>query len=284
VRVLRAFAVAILSFGLLAAVIASSPASVEAVGGSGDDSAGGADGNKFWASVSKAGIQHGLGPAQGGVDTSGCSWEANGSTFLDPKIFEEVRIIDGLPYKAMLRLCPGTPAVLVMIPQISPQQLGTAAADFVVGRILKPTMNAAPPLTKGVVKVGMWFWTDPNQYAPLSVSVWVPTANGSMTATATATPTVLMFDSGEPDGERVRCAGPGQAWIPEYGDELPSNCMYTYQHSSEIDPNDVFTARLSTVWTMAWKASNGAGGDLGQYTASTTHQVTVNEIQALITQ
>lgn len=234
------------------------------------------------ASATFAGVQRGRGPGKGGADSSGCHWTNNSSQLIDPAFFDTVKIVAGMSYKPFLKECPGVLPVLVFIPQVTPRALAQAAEAYAVERLPKPTTNAAPPLDKGIVKLGMWFWTEPNQYRPISASAWVPTPQGSLTATVTATPSMLMFDSGEPDGERVSCAGPGEQWLPEYGDELASDCMYTYQHSSAIDHNGTFAAGLSIVWNVTWVA-NGVAGTFDDYTTTSTQQITVNEIQAVIT-
>jgi hypothetical protein len=233
--------------------------------------------------VAIVGVQHGRGPSRGGADSSGCHWTNNSSQIIDPAFFETTKIINGITYKPFLKECPNVLPVLIYVPQVTPQQIALTAAAYAAEKLLKPTTNAAPPLDKGIVKLGMWFWTDPNQYKPVTAFAWVPTANGSITATATANPTHLTFNPGEPDGAPISCQGPGTPWIPAYGDEAESPCMYTYQHSSEIDPKGTFTATLTTTWAISWIATTGQSGDLGQHTTTTTQQITVNEIQALIT-
>ena len=238
-------------------------------------------GNLF-AGVTIAGVQMGRGPSRGGVDSSGCHWTNSSSQIIDPAFFDTVKIVAGVSYRPFLKECPGALPVLVFIPQVTRRALAEAAWAFDVEHIPKPTTNTAPPFDKGIVKLGMWFWTDPNQYRPVSASAWVATPQGSVTATVTATPSMLGFDSGEPDGERVQCSGPGNQWLPQYGDELASDCMYTYQHSSAIDRNGTFAARLSIVWSLSWVA-DGATGAFDDYITSSTQQITVNEIQAVIT-
>jgi hypothetical protein len=80
----------------------------------------------------------------------------------------------------------------------------------------------------------------------------------------------------------MSCLGPGRQWQPEFGDDLASACMYTYQHSSGITAANGFDARLSIVWSIRWRSNVAAGGSLGEFTTSTDQAITVNEIQAVV--
>src|SRR5204862_477365 len=91
-------------------------------------------------------------------------------------------------------------------------------------------LSAAP--ASAIVNLGMWLWTDPAQFTAHSITAWLPTLNGIAWTTTTATPTRLVFDSGEPGSTPMVCQGPGQRWDPSFGDDAVSACMYTYRHSS----------------------------------------------------
>ncbi len=93
----------------------------------------------------------------------------------------------------------------------------------------------------------------------------------------------MVFSPGEPDSQDVICAGPGRAWQPSDGELTPSDCMYTYQHSSEITDTDVFDARWSIVWRVTWASNSGGGGTLDEAFVTTTElPMTVREVQTII--
>ncbi len=76
---------------------------------------------------------------------------------------------------------------------------------------------------------------------------------------------------------------PGR-FTPADGDTTPSTCMYTYKHSSQIDPTGTFTTQLSTTWAITATTNTQPGTtNLGTYTTTTTQPATIKEIQAIIT-
>ena len=275
----RCCVVTVLLFGCFASAVRAANGDLGSNGGSDGGVSG--DGQVF---VAVSGVQHGRGPlVVGGADSSGCFWVREGNGLVDDAFFDVVKVVGGVSYHGFLRQCPGLVATVHWIPQVSAAQLGGQAAQDVRERLPKPVVGAAPPVSKGVVKVGMWFWTDPAGFVSVSASAWVPVPGGVLVASATAVPVRLVFDSGEPGGRKVVCEGPGRVWAPVDGDVLVSSCMYTFLHSSAVSASGVFSARLSIVWRVSWTANDGAGGDLGEYTTFTSEQITVNEIQALIT-
>ncbi len=230
-----------------------------------------------------AGVQYGTPPSsKGRSDLSGCTWTPAGEAQTFDGLTVTEKIVNGVKYVLFYRSCP-TSGRGVWVPQVPTRTLGLSAADQIKQRLAKPTLGSAPPANKGIVKVGMWLWTDPALYQPVSITAWVPTTTGIAWATTTATPTRLVFASGEPGSSATVCQGPGRQWLPQFGDEIASDCMYTYQHSSEITNTDVFAATLSIVWSVSWRSNVAAGGGLGNYTTSTAQPMVVNEIQAVIT-
>ncbi len=59
--------------------------------------------------------------------------------------------------------------------------------------------------------------------------------------------------------------------------------MYTYRHSSDISPSDVFSAEMSIVWDITTDSNVGSGGTFPQVVTTSEHDVHVGEIQALVT-
>lgn len=260
---------------LMIATAAPSPAVAAGTMGSGTGSGGQTGG------TITAGVQFGSPPAaKGKTDTKGCTWQPL-VELQTLTISVTEKMVNGIKYVLFYRQCP-TSGLAYWAPQIPAARLGTDAAAAVEQRLPSPRMGSAPPADRVVVHVGMWLWTDPAQYQPVSVTAWVPTSTGIVWATTTATPVRLVFVSGESGASPISCQGPGRKWLPQYGDELASSCMYTYRHSSEITASDVFNATLSIVWSVRWTSNVGAGGSLGEYTTSTDQQITVNEIQAIV--
>jgi hypothetical protein len=147
----------------------------------------------------------------------------------------------------------------------------------------RPEVASAPSAGNGIVTLGQWFWTttpftDPD--ARYTATAAVPQLG--IYATATATPTTLTFYPGD-GNDPVSCAGPGEVWLPEYGDELVSECMYTYVNSSAVAANgETFEAALEISWAVTWTASNGTSGRLPNVNTITTFDQTVKELQAII--
>jgi len=259
----------------MVATAAPSPALAAGTMGSGNGSGGQTGG------TITAGVQFGSPPAaKGKTDTKGCTWQPL-VELQTLTISVTEKMVNGIRYVLFYRQCP-TSGLAYWVPQIPAAHLGTNAAAAVEERLPSPRVGSAPPADRVVVNVGMWLWTNPAQYQPVSVTAWVPTTAGIAWATTTATPIRLVFVSGEPGASPMSCQGPGREWLPQYGDELASPCMYTYQHSSEITASNVFDATLSAVWSVRWTSNVGAGGSLGEYTTSTNQPITVNEIQAIV--
>lgn len=265
----------LVGIALMVAIAAPSPALAAGTMGSGNGSGGQTGG------TITAGVQFGSPPAaKGKTDTKGCTWQPL-VELQTLTISVTEKMVNGIKYVLFYRQCP-TSGLAYWVPQIPAAHLGTNAAAAVEERLPSPRVGSAPPADRVVVNVGMWLWTNPAQYQPVSVTAWVPTTAGIAWATTTATPIRLVFVSGEPGASPMLCQGPGREWLPQYGDELASPCMYTYQHSSEITASNVFDATLSIVWSVRWTSNVGVGGSLGEYTTSTNQPITVNEIQAIV--
>lgn len=270
---MRVFVAVALTLSSLAPVCAAGV--VVAVGtgsGSGGSSAG----------TISAGVQFGTPPAaKGKADSSGCTWMPAGEAQIFDALVVTEKVVNGVKYVLFYRSCPRS-GQSFWVAQIGSVALASSASNAIQQRLPAPTVGSAPAVDRGVVNVGMWFWTNPTQYRPVSVTAWVPTLTGIAWATTTAIPVRLVFGSGEPGSSPTTCQGPGRAWLPQFGDELASSCMYTYLHSSEVTPSKVFDAKLSIVWSVSWRSNVGSGGNLGQLVSTTNQAVTVDEIQAVV--
>lgn len=230
-----------------------------------------------------AGVQFGRPPSgKGAADSSGCTWIPGGEAATFDSSVSDEKLINGKPYRLFLKICP-TYNNGIWVPEASNINLGVNAVAKVKEQLAKPSIGSAPGTDQGIVNVGMWLWTDPAEYTAHSITAWVPTLTGIAWSTTSARPVRLVYSSGEPDGQPLVCRGPGRKWEPGFGDELASDCMYTYRHSSEITASDTFAARLSIVWSITSTSNVGPGANIGEYTTSTDQAITIKEIQAVIT-
>jgi hypothetical protein len=265
------------------ALAAPSPTVVQGNGTDGTDTHVGADDG---ADVVHAGVTTYRGGYRGRT-SNGCTYVL----YIDKALLDRIahegpisKTLNGMRYQLFQRTCPGKDDALRWIPNPEPRNLAPnarAALDRI--HLPEPEIEMAPKPDRGIVTLGEWFWTttpfdaDDNRY---SATAAVP-ETGSW-ATATATPTTLTFYPGD-GNDPVTCDGPGQPWLPEYGDDLPTDCMYTYTHSSSVAPNgEYFEAALEITWTITWESSDGATGTLPDLHTSTPFDHTVRELQAII--
>lgn len=252
------------------------PSHLLAAGGNNGGS-GGAGGGAIWA-----GVQFSQPPGGGGSDGSGCTWQPAETYDSGIGVTGNItKTVDGVLYRLYARTCPsGT--TLVWVAQLTPEELAVQAADAIYQRLPPPQGSSAPPVDRGVVNVGMWFWAEPSSWLPVSITAWVMTPTGVLSATTTATPVRLVYLPG--DGSPVAtCAGPGQAWSANIGDEAISPCMHTYEHASATAGGGTFDAELGIDWNISWTSSAGQGGQLPGWRTVSQYPVRVDEIQALVT-
>jgi hypothetical protein len=216
-----------------------------------------------------------------GKRTGGCGYEyATGYLSAIPTTAPPSYVSKGIRYSLFVVSCPGAVPFTRYIPDPPPRSIAPAARAALDRRFLPaPEVASAPSADSGIVTLGQWFWTT-TAFAEYSATAAVPQLG--IYATATATPTSLTFYPGDGNTE-VLCEGPGEPWLAEYGDELESDCMYTYMNSSAIAANgETFPAALQITWTVAWTASDGSSGTLPNVNTITTFDQTVKELQAII--
>ncbi|MCX6534968.1 MAG: hypothetical protein NT119_00190 [Actinobacteria bacterium] len=198
---------------------------------------------------------------------------------------EVTKQVGSVSFRLYDRVCEGKATTYYWIPEISTEQIARSAASVVYDLIPAPFGEFAPPARQGLINIGTWFWVEPTVWQPKSVTAWVPTPEGPVSVTTTATPTKLVFHPG--DGFRGTgdkdCVGPGSRWTEIIGDHLPSPCMYTYRHSSAVNSSGLFSASLSIIWRVAWRSSTGASGTLPNVSTGSSHQMNIREFQALVT-
>jgi hypothetical protein len=266
-------------FALIAWIIGGTAAFA---GGAGDEGSGATGGADDGTKSVHAGVETYLGGFRG-KRTSGCEYVL----YIDKALLDRVahegaieRRVGGLRYRFFQISCPGQLDVTRWIPDPEPRDLAPDARSALDARFLpKPEVAMAPKPDRGIVKLGEWFWTA-TPFTAVSATAAVPQTG--LWATTTAVPVSLTFYPGD-GNEPVTCEGPGEPWLPEYGDELPTECMYTYLHSSTMSPNHMyFEAALEITWTVSWTSSTGDGGTLSDLHTFTSFDHTVKELQAIV--
>lgn len=253
-------------------------------GGSGNVGGGGSDGRNgsgIWA-----GVSYYWGEWVG--SRSSCTWsEFVGNTHLDTvgDAQPPSNPLPGVRYLLYVKVCPAGYR-FVWVPQLPPQAIDHANQSLLSRWLPRPALRIAPPSGRVVVKVPMWFWTDATVWKPVSVTAWIPTPEGPVWVTTTATPVSMEFRPG--DGVwgtgSVRCFGPGVPWLGLLEDGLrsPLGCDYTYGHSSvRAVGGAAFPARLTIDWRVTWRSSTGATGTGGTLHTSAKAGVTVREVEGL---
>jgi hypothetical protein len=165
----------------------------------------------------------------------------------------------------------------------TPGELAQRALDSLT--LTKPSTGRYPAgtLANGeeftVVRMHTWYFTDPNDFRPLTARA----AAGGVWAQVTVTPVALMFTPGDGNAT-VSCAGPGTAWNSSYGpwDASPSGCDYQYPHSSIHEPNLEVTATYGIRWQVSWVGSGDTTGTLPDQTTTSTARFAVAEEEALV--
>lgn len=168
-----------------------------------------------------------------------------------------------------------TSATIVWLAErpVDPEALAEEAFDRTP--VPAPEIRLNPPAGEDqVVNVPTWMWIEPADWVPVSATA----SAGSVTVTATASPTSVRWDMG--NGDVVVCAGPGTPYEPETTTE--SDCTYTYRRSSAGRPSGAFTMRVTMTWGVTWSVAGApGGGSLGTAERTTTSAVRVAEIQAV---
>ena len=156
--------------------------------------------------------------------------------------------------------------------------VSSTAAD----KLKSLVFRTAPARDRLVVNVGTWFWVPRAMWKPISVTAYITTPVGVISVTVTATPSRLRFDPGNKD-DAAWCDGPGDAWTASIGDAAVSDCMYTYRHASDDEPNKRFVAHTAVEWNLRVKSNFGLSFPLPHARTTVTTPVTVRELQAVLT-
>ena len=164
-------------------------------------------------------------------------------------------------------------------PGVTPQELlKWALADLSVPL---PAPATAPPRGHtGLVGLAEWVWLPARQWRPVTAQVSV----GPVWARVTAVPGKLTISPGGGLAD-VSCAGPGTAYNPRLpASAQHTDCSYTYDQSSDLQPGHAYQASVTVTWTATWTGSGGAGGTVNPPLQETANfPVRIGEGQALVT-
>ena len=235
-----------------------------------------------------AGVKYGAPPSgTSGSDTE-CEWSESmprdaSATGPGNAVTKQ---IGSIQYRLFDYTCPARdPATTYhWIPQVSTKQLAQHAASVVYDNLPAMWGNFAPPARRGFVDVGTWIWVNPLLWIPIAVTASIITPAGVVSVTTKATPKKLVFDPGDGNlgSGPLTCKNPGLIWMPQFGDRLPSPCMYTYRHSSATQVSGLFESDVAVQWHVTWSTNLGASGTIGELTLHTSHQMNIREVQALV--
>ena len=235
-----------------------------------------------------AGVKYGSAPASGGGADSECEWSESmprDASATGPG-HVVTKQIGSTSYRLFDFTCPARDPSTTYhwLPQMSPGRLAEHAASIVYDNLPAMWGNFAPPAMRGFVDVGTWIWVNPLLWIPVAVTASIVTPAGIISVTTKATPKKLIFNPGDGDlgCGPLTCDNPGLIWMLQFGDRMPSPCMYTYRHSSAIQASGLFEADVAVQWHVTWSTNLGASGTIGDLTLHTSHQMNIREVQALV--
>jgi hypothetical protein len=184
--------------------------------------------------------------------------------------------VEGFAYFVVCRNADGA----VVYQQLITYQPGTNVVDAAtLARqayrelpLLYPQPYTAPPANVSqLVGVRTWFWIEQSQWQPRRATAAVP----GLSATVTATPTAVKWDTG--DGTTFSCDGPGIPYDSTKADSVQhSDCSHVFQHDGEHD------VRATIIWSVSWTASDGNGGSLPNVERATQFPLQAEQRQAVI--
>ena len=235
-----------------------------------------------------AGVEYGASPGGGGGADAECEWSESlprdaSATGPGTAVTKQ---IGSTHYRLFNYTCPlrDPTTTYHWIPQMSSGQLAQHAASIVYDNLPAMWGNFAPPARRGFVAVGTWIWVNPLLWVPVAVTASIITPAGIVSVTTKATPKKLIFNPGDGDlgSGPLTCDNSGLIWMSQFGDRLPSSCMYTYSHSSATQASGLFEADVAVQWHVTWSTNLGASGTIGDLTLHTSHQMNIREVQALV--
>ena len=167
-----------------------------------------------------------------------------------------------------------------------PETVGAQAASEL--QIPAPSLALSPAAT-GYVNLAEWLSVAPSIWHLFTISAQACNAGGCTTATATATPVIVTWNTG--DGSLVTCNGPGTAYRPDLSASAQSTtCSHTYsvtsagQPSAPGKPNDAaFTITAAVAWSVTWSGPDGSAGVLPSVITQASTSLKVAQIESVNT-
>ncbi len=161
-------------------------------------------------------------------------------------------------------------------------------AELAYERITVPDTEVElnPGATEQVVNLPTWVWLDGARFEPVEVTARID--GYDVWATTRAEPVSLTLDPGTEDAELHPSSGEcainddgtiGEPYTDGRSDETPP-CGITYLRGTHATGAYDLTASLT--WEVSWEGSGGSGGDLPDGVFETTHEITVDEVQAIV--
>jgi len=195
-------------------------------------------------------------------------------------------IINGVEWHAYERILryPDCPPGLVAFPSLTGTELANhLAIMFDANRVPSPAVEYQPLDSQygwAYVRVPLDIRVRAASIAPVIASSRVDGPAGEAWAEVTATPKLVQFIPGDND-TAINCSV--SAVLAPYDPQTPGDCTYTYLHESSTAPNGVsFPASVSVVWAVAYQSSDG-NGTFADITTTTTTQLEVAAVKALVT-
>jgi hypothetical protein len=173
------------------------------------------------------------------------------------------------------------------VPSTPPPDPATVGAEAASELQLPNPSLVLSPATTGYVNLAEWLWIEPSIWHPFTTTAQACNAGGCTTATATATPAFVAWNTG--DGSILTCDGPGTAYNPAIpADAQSTSCAHTYtttsagQSTPDGNPNDAaFPITATVTWTIVWSGPDGAAGSLPSLTTHASTSFKVAQIESV---
>lgn len=181
----------------------------------------------------------------------------------------------GLASTVYFRVC-GSTYQFVFVGPHTPTDVARVAYQKVISLVPRPTVAFSPPVDKMIVNFETWLGVTPAP--PVSATAAIP----GLSATVTATATDIEWVTGskvEGDTKLINCEPWGST------DSSQDGCAWTPTYPSVGKVTGTTDLRyhgtVTIVWTVTWRASNGASGSLGDLRTTTPVAMGVQEIQTI---
>ncbi|WP_046472315.1 hypothetical protein [Allosalinactinospora lopnorensis] len=155
----------------------------------------------------------------------------------------------------------------------SPEELAQQAIEELP--LPAPEVGLAPkPSGMGLVGLPVWMWVSEEDWSSVSQTA----SAGSVSVTATASPTSVIWRMGE--GSTVICEGPGTPYTPEAKASSSPDCGHTYTRTSADRPEQRYRITATVHWEIAWEGGGASGS--ADLTRTSSTSLAVGEAQSLV--